>query len=104
MTGFTLPDGQVLRKTVSLGYCAMPFSVGQPRMLTWEQVLSIADAALYLAKAEGRNRWVGVTVGATRWADTEATCAEVVQDLQRASDRGLIRLDRLLPATTSAAA
>jgi diguanylate cyclase (GGDEF)-like protein len=98
VTTFTLPDGQTLRKTVSLGFCSMPFSVGQPRMLAWEQVLSLADAALYLAKAEGRNRWVGVTVGATRWTDTEATCADVVQDLQRATERGLIRLDRMLPA------
>lgn len=97
---FTLPDGQALRKTVSVGYCSLPFSIGQPRLLTWEQVLSLADAALYLAKAEGRNRWVGITVGDTRWGDTEAACAEVVRDLQAAHDRGLIRLDRLQLAET----
>ncbi len=94
---FTLPDGQTLKKTVSVGYCSMPFSIGNPRLPTWEQVLSLADAALYLAKAEGRNRWVGVTIGDTRWGDTEVTCAEVVRDLQAAHDLGLIRLERLQP-------
>lgn len=97
-TTFTLPDGRSLQKTVSLGYCSMPFRVGQTGTLTWEQVLSLADAALYLAKAEGRNRWVGVSVGDSAWADIETTCAEVVEDLQQANERGLIRLDRLLPA------
>lgn len=91
---FTLPDGRVLRKTVSLGYGSMPFSIRQPRLLTWEQVLSIADAALYLAKHEGRNRWIGVSAGHARWSDSEKTCAEAVHDLQQAGERGLIRLVR----------
>jgi diguanylate cyclase (GGDEF)-like protein len=95
---FVLPDGQVLRKTVSIGFGSMPFSLDQPRLLSWEQVLSIADAALYMAKAEGRNRWVGVSVGNRRWDDGDGTCAEVVQDLKAASDRGLIQLIRLQPA------
>ena len=34
---FTLPDGQVLRKTVSIGFCSMPFSLSQPHMLTWSR-------------------------------------------------------------------
>jgi diguanylate cyclase (GGDEF)-like protein len=93
---FALPDGQVLRKTVSIGYGSMPFSIEQPRLLTWEQVLSVADAALYLAKAEGRNRWVGVSSGLTRWDDGEEICASVVHDLAGAGDRGLIRLVRFV--------
>ena len=32
-TEFTLPGGQVLRKTVSIGYGSMPFSASQPRLL-----------------------------------------------------------------------
>jgi len=92
---FTLADGQVLKKTVSIGYCSMPFSLIQPRMLSWEQVVSIADAGLYLAKAEGRNRWVGVTLGTKGWEDTDQACADVLQDLKSASERGLVKLERI---------
>jgi diguanylate cyclase (GGDEF)-like protein len=97
-TEFTLPNGQVLRKTVSVGYGAMPFSMTQPRLLSWEQVLSIADAALYRAKAEGRNRWVGVSAGHARWNDSEETCLEVAHDLKAASERGLVQLVRFQSA------
>jgi diguanylate cyclase (GGDEF)-like protein len=95
---FALPDGQILRKTVSIGFGSMPFSSRQPRLLGWEQVLSIADAALYFAKAEGRNRWIGVTAGDTRWTDADRQLAEVVANLQKASARGLVQLLRLRPA------
>jgi diguanylate cyclase (GGDEF)-like protein len=89
-----LPDGQVLKKTLSVGYAAMPFLPDAPSRLSWEQVLSLADAALYIAKAEGRNRWIGVLPGAVRWGDVDATCADVVHDLQAAEKVGLVRLDR----------
>jgi diguanylate cyclase (GGDEF)-like protein len=93
-TEFTLPDGRILRKTVSLGYGTMPFSVSHPRLLSWEQVLSIADAALYLAKSEGRNRWIGAGAGHATWGNSEETCAEVVRNLKRASELGLVKLAR----------
>lgn len=97
VTQFKLPDGRILQKTASIGFCSMPFATGQPR-LSWEQVLSIADAALYVAKAEGRNRWVGVAIGKAPWADSETTCAVVSQDLLRAEEMGLVKLDRMSPS------
>jgi diguanylate cyclase (GGDEF)-like protein len=97
-TVFVLPDGQALRKTISVGYCSMPFSIDPPRMLAWEQVLSIADAALYLAKVEGRNRWVGVTMGAALPVTKGTTCAEVVQDLLAAQEKGWVDLERMHPS------
>lgn len=98
-TEFVLPDGQILRKTVSIGFGAMPFSSRQPRLLGWEQVLSIADAALYLAKAEGRNRWIGIAAGDVAWEDPERNLADVVVNLQQAASRGWIELIRFQPPT-----
>lgn len=53
---FDLPDGRVIRVTVSLGLAAHPDDGEDPLLL-----LSRADAALYAAKRSGRNRsicWV----------------------------------------------
>ncbi|MFP5248170.1 MAG: diguanylate cyclase, partial [Thermoanaerobaculia bacterium] len=48
---FALADGTVLRKTCSIGVAAFPSA-----RLTWEQVVNLADEALYAAKRGGRNQ------------------------------------------------
>lgn len=62
---FTLPDGSALKKTCSIGFACFPFLREAPAALTWEQVIDVADLALYAAKKSGRNRSVGVTASAT---------------------------------------
>ncbi len=57
---FDLGAGLRLTKTCSLGYGVYPFFPRQPDALTWEQVVNIADRALYIAKNSGRNAWVGI--------------------------------------------
>ncbi|XLZ70314.1 two-component regulator propeller domain-containing protein [Massilia sp. SR12] len=57
---FTIPGGQVLRKTVSIGFAAFPGMPGRPSALTPESLQRLADAALYAAKHTWRDAWVGV--------------------------------------------
>jgi diguanylate cyclase (GGDEF)-like protein len=89
-----LGNGSVLRASCSVGFCVIPFFPDKPRLLAWEQALEIADAALYRAKAEGRNRWFGVSCGSTAWPDVQGTYTEVLHDLKQADERGLVRIER----------
>jgi len=56
---FELGDGRVVRTTCSLGFACYPFIHARVDALSWEQVVSVADRALYAAKRTGRNAWVG---------------------------------------------
>ncbi|MFP5237236.1 MAG: 7TM diverse intracellular signaling domain-containing protein [Acidobacteriota bacterium] len=46
-----------LRITMSLGLAHFPLSTRHPELLTWQEVLILADRCLYMAKEAGRNRW-----------------------------------------------
>ncbi|WP_188152031.1 ligand-binding sensor domain-containing diguanylate cyclase [Teredinibacter waterburyi] len=47
-----------VHQTCSIGVAAYPFVPSKPHGVSWEQVINIADHALYSAKASGRNCWV----------------------------------------------
>lgn len=47
-----------LNINASIGLAPFPFLPHHPNLLTWEEVINIADQALYLAKKNGRDAWV----------------------------------------------
>ncbi len=51
--------GISLHRTVSIGWAAFPWNVSSPVDLSYEEVLALADRALYKAKNSGRNQAIG---------------------------------------------
>ncbi len=89
---FETPGGDVLRKTCSVGVCHHPFFGGGSEQLDLEQVIAVADAALYRAKNSGRDRVVQVLPG--DHVPTDAADRHLVAtDLDAAVARGLVRLE-----------
>lgn len=56
---FELSNSISLRKTCSIGWAPYPWCEAAPEAICPEDVIELADAALYLAKAKGRNQSVG---------------------------------------------
>lgn len=87
---FTLADGLRLAKTCSIGFACLPFLPAHPHLLSWAQVVELADKALYLAKDGGRDAWAG-------FFGTELTPSDVVfpwllQHAEHAAKDGALRL------------
>ena len=80
--------GVPLRVTASIGYARFPlppYNTGVP----WEQVINLADMALYTAKNQGRNRAFGIT---STSASTRAALRDVEADFDRAWHEGRVTL------------
>lgn len=57
-TPFSLAEGSV-RCTCSIGFSAYPLQADRPAACAWEDVMAIADQALYTVKRGARDGWVG---------------------------------------------
>ncbi|MBR7799790.1 diguanylate cyclase [Undibacterium fentianense] len=55
---FNLRDGMQLSCTCSIGIACFPFQLDAPDALNKEDIIGLADMALYLAKQQGRNRCI----------------------------------------------
>ncbi|WP_457420135.1 diguanylate cyclase [Roseateles sp. P5_E7] len=88
------PEG-ALRITASIGFASFPLggSGSASLRLHWEQAVNWADMVLYKAKAEGRNRGVGIAAVEAPDADT---LAAILQDFDAACMHGQVRLNVLL--------
>ena len=61
--GFDIGLKQKVYLSSSIGFACYPFASECPEALSWEQVHTIADSALYMSKDAGRNCWSGLTEG-----------------------------------------
>lgn len=79
-----------LRVTTSVGWSFYPLFEGNLEGQSWEDILELADRALYLAKGNGRNMAVGLVAGSQ--AGLRGPLREIVADLPRAVESGQLEL------------
>ncbi len=58
---FDVGNGRPMKLTCSIGFAHLPFVPARPKLFGWEQVVNVADRALYLAKKKGRDGWAGLS-------------------------------------------
>jgi diguanylate cyclase (GGDEF)-like protein len=56
---FVQNSGAPIQVSCSVGFACFPLHRAHPGALTWDDVVSIADKAMYLVKKSGRNGWLG---------------------------------------------
>ena len=88
---FRVGEGRTARTSCSIGFACLPFVPGYPQLLDWQQVLSIADLALYQAKRD-RNSWVGWG-GTVQAAQVPSIMAALANPAQLERD-GMLRVER----------
>ncbi len=90
---FLLPDQRLLRCTCSLGFAAFPLQARYPHQTDWNQVLELADRALYAAKSAGRNGWVGIFAD-----EAEPLSPDPERHVAEELAAGRLRIETSLPA------
>lgn len=63
----TVPSGHALRVSASIGWAPFPWNREEPQSVGLEDVLFMADTAVYLSKRGGRNRATGVLPKTGDW-------------------------------------
>nr|WP_316643948.1 diguanylate cyclase [uncultured Roseateles sp.] len=94
-----LKDGSRLFRTCSIGYAALPFLPQAPQAAGWEQVVKLADCAMYGAKHSGRNTWIGLKAGVTAGPQADALPAvQQAADIPALLSKGLLGVEAALAA------
>ncbi len=89
--------GLSLHRTVSIGWAAFPWNVASPVDVSYEEVLALADRAMYKAKNSGRNQAIGALPPesasephtSVAHGDTEARVSEIAATAQYITTYGL---------------
>ena len=77
---FDLGHGVAVNKTCSVGWAAYPWSRGAYESLCAEESIALADAALYHAKALGRNQGIGIVATEAAGQNPEAITLASVRE------------------------
>ena len=80
---FDFGGDEEARLSCSIGFACFPFASAAPHLLTWEQVLTIADRALYASKNTGRNAWVGILSSKKIASDGKEFLAAIEDDPEK---------------------
>ncbi|GAB3257451.1 GGDEF domain-containing protein [Chitinimonas naiadis] len=86
-------EGQNIPVTVSIGCINLPFAQIPETELGWEEVLQIADMAMYLSKHAGRNQ---ATIVVSLATDLETAKPALLRDLDEAVRQKLINTRSVL--------
>jgi diguanylate cyclase (GGDEF)-like protein len=86
-----------LHRTVSIGWAAFPWNMDSPVDVSYEEVLALADRALYKAKGAGRNQAIGALPPeaaaephtAVAHGDSEARVSEILATAKFVTTYGL---------------
>ena len=89
--------GISLHRTVSIGWAAFPWNVASPIDVSYEEVLALADRAMYKAKNSGRNQAIGALPPesgsephtSVAHGDTEARVSEIAATAEYITTYGL---------------
>ena len=89
--------GLSLHRTVSIGWAAFPWNVASPVDVSYEELLAIADRAMYKAKNSGRNQAIGALPPesasephtSVAHGDTEARVSEIAATAEYITTYGL---------------
>ncbi len=96
---FDVGNGRPVRLSCSIGFAHLPFVPERPALVGWEQVVGLADRALYLAKQKGRDGWVGLY---SRETITEVADEDLVQLLNETPE--ILMSEGKLEANSSSSA
>ena len=99
---FSIDAENAIRQTCSVGFACFPFVKEHPRAVTWQDVIDIADTALYAVKHSGRNGWMGLFANNHAWP--ELLLCNLKSDAKSAIVNGELMLKTNLPLELAIAA
>jgi diguanylate cyclase (GGDEF)-like protein len=77
---FDVGNGVKVHKTCSIGWAPFPWLKDEGGHLSIENVIELADKALYMAKREGRNRSCGLVPAAKVFPSMKSVSIENLRD------------------------